>query len=69
MPCSSLLVEKKGGRATVTLNRPNKLNTLSMQLLLDLKQVVSEFRYDLETRFIIFADAGRAFTGDFDLRP
>jgi len=64
----TLLVDKKEGIALVTFNRPDKLNTLNTRLFLDLRDLMAEFRYDLETRVIIFTGAGRAFSGGFDFR-
>jgi len=64
----TLLVEKKDGIALVTFNRPDKLNTLSTRLFLDLRDLMAEFRYDLDTRVVIFTGAGRAFSAGFDLR-
>jgi enoyl-CoA hydratase len=69
MPYSTLLVEKKGGITTVTLNRPKQLNTLSTQVFFDLRQLMAELRYDLETRIVVFTGAGRAFSGGFDFHP
>lgn len=68
MAYETLLVEKRDGIALVTFNRPDKLNTLSTRLFLDLRDLMAEFRYDLETRVIIFTGAGRAFSAGFDLR-
>jgi enoyl-CoA hydratase/carnithine racemase len=68
MAYETLLVEKKDGIARVTFNRPDKLNTLNTRLFFDLKELLAEFRYDIETRVIIFTGAGRAFSAGFDLR-
>ena len=68
MNYQTLLVDKKDGIALVTFNRPGKLNTLNTRLFLELRDLVAEFRYDLETRVIIFTGAGRAFSGGFDFR-
>ena len=68
MAYQTLLVDKKDGIAIVTFNRPDKLNTLSTRMFLDLRDLMAEFRYDLETRVIIFTGAGRAFSGGFDFR-
>ena len=68
MAYETLLVEKKDGIALVTFNRPEKLNALNTRLFLDLRDLMAEFRYDLETRVIIFTGAGRAFSGGFDFR-
>jgi enoyl-CoA hydratase/carnithine racemase len=68
MAYQTLLVDRKDGVATVTFNRPDKLNTLSTRMFLDLRDLMAEFRYDLDTRVIIFTGAGRAFSGGFDFR-
>jgi len=68
MVYETLLVEKKDGVALVTFNRPDKLNTLNTRLRFDLRDLMAEFRYDLETRVIIFTGAGKAFSAGFDLR-
>jgi len=68
MAYSTLLVEKKDGIALVTFNRPEKLNTMNTRLFLDLRDLMAEFRADLETRVVIFTGAGRAFSGGFDFR-
>jgi enoyl-CoA hydratase len=68
MAFETLLVEKKDGIALVTFNRPEKLNALNTRLFLDLRDLMAEFRYDLETRVVIFTGAGRAFSGGFDFR-
>jgi len=68
MAYETLLVEKKDGIALVTFNRPEKLNALNTRLFLDLRDLMAEFRYDLETRVVIFTGSGRAFSGGFDFR-
>ena len=68
MSYSTLIVQKRGGIATVTLNRPRHLNALSTQLFLDLKQITVDLRYDQETRVVIFTGAGRAFSAGFDFK-
>jgi enoyl-CoA hydratase/carnithine racemase len=68
MAYETLMVEKRDGIALVTFNRPDKLNTLNTRLFYDLRDLLAEFRYDLETRVIIFTGAGRAFSAGFDLR-
>ena len=62
-----LLVEKARGVATLTLNRPDKLNALSMTLR---KRIVDAFRRledDPETAVVILTGAGRAFCAGLDL--
>ncbi len=62
MKYKTLLVEKSGNMATVTLNRPDILNAMNMQVMLDLRDLFAELRADQETRFVIFTGAGRAFS-------
>lgn len=67
MNYETLLVEKSEAIATVTLNRPQKLNAMSAQMLLEFGQLFNELRQDLATRFVIFTGAGRAFSAGADL--
>lgn len=62
MKYETLLVDKSGNTATVTLNRPDVMNALNMQVMLDLRDLFAELRADQETRFVIFTGAGRAFS-------
>ena len=63
----TLEVEKRGAIAIVTMNRPNKLNALSGQLINDLHACFSKMCYDFESRVIILRGAGRAFCAGADL--
>ena len=62
-----LLVEKSGVITTVTLNRPQKLNALGPQLLVEFRDVLAEIRADVNCRFVIFTGAGKAFSCGADL--
>lgn len=62
MPYKTLLVERSGNMTTVTLNRPEILNALNAQIMLELKDLFAELRGDQKTRFVIFTGAGRAFS-------
>jgi len=62
MQYETLLVEKSGNMATVTLNRPAILNAMNTQMLLELKDLLAELRGDQKTRFVIFTGAGKAFS-------
>jgi enoyl-CoA hydratase/carnithine racemase len=62
MKYETLTVKKSGELMTVTLNRPEILNALNKQSMLDLKNLLSELRADTKTRFVIFTGAGRAFS-------
>ncbi len=59
--------EKERGRARIILNRPDKLNALSLALLTELSDAVWEADNDREVHCIIVKGAGRAFSAGYDL--
>lgn len=63
-----VLVDKDNGVATVTLNRPDNLNALSMALRQKLAEAFFELRQDEAIRAIILTGSGRAFTAGLDLK-
>ena len=63
----TLVVERAPPLATVTLNRPDKLNALNDQMLQELGQLVAELRADTAVRFVIVTGEGRAFSAGVDL--
>jgi enoyl-CoA hydratase/carnithine racemase len=63
-----LLVEKQGGIATLTLNRPDRLNAISGPMLADLAEQLVECDRDSEVRVIILTGAGRGFCAGLDLQ-
>ena len=63
-----VLVNKAGGIATVTLNRPEKLNALNRDLRSNFCRVMQELRDDPEAQVVIITGAGRAFCAGLDLR-
>lgn len=68
MPFQALIYEKAEGLAWVTLNRPERLNTLNVQMRDDLHEVVSAIRDDPDVQVVIFKGAGeRAFCAGADL--
>jgi 2-(1,2-epoxy-1,2-dihydrophenyl)acetyl-CoA isomerase len=63
------LVEKKGAIALVTLNRPDTLNTLTMQMLLDFDGEWRRLSEDPEVRVVVITGTGdRGFCAGIDLR-
>ena len=62
-----LKIERDGAIATVTLNRPEKLNALSVDLLEEIGRLGDEFSEDAETRVVIFTGAGKHFSAGADL--
>lgn len=57
---------RKGRLATVTLNRPEKLNALSPELLAELREAWIRFRDDEDAWVAILTGAGRAFCAGAD---
>lgn len=62
------LVERDGPVATVTLNRPEALNALSMALEAALADAFDALGADPEIRAIVLTGAGRAFSVGVDLK-
>jgi enoyl-CoA hydratase/carnithine racemase len=58
---SIVLVDKQDGIATVTLNRPDKLNALNRELRLAFCHTMQELRRDQDVRVVIITGASRAF--------
>jgi enoyl-CoA hydratase len=63
-----ILTSTDEGVTTVTLNRPESLNALSVGLRLAIASTFIRLRDDELTRVIILTGAGRAFTAGLDLR-
>ncbi len=63
----SIVISKEHGIATVTLNRPDKLNALSGEMYHDLADAFSVLGDDDETRCVIVTGAGRAFCAGGDV--
>jgi enoyl-CoA hydratase len=63
-----VLIDKQDGIATVTLNRPDKLNALNRELRLAFCRAMQGLRRDQDLRVVIITGAGRAFCVGLDLR-
>lgn len=64
----TLLLEREGPIAWVTLNRPERLNALSMELLDELAAALAELEAG-DTRVVVLRGAGRAFSAGYDIDP
>jgi enoyl-CoA hydratase/carnithine racemase len=64
----TVLFETKGPIAYITLNRPEKLNAASDQLVEDVNDALFEFDADPALHVAIIAGAGRAFCSGADVR-
>lgn len=67
MTYQNLLFEKRNRIGYLTLNRPDKLNSLSQALMAELRTVLDEIENDPEVLVVILTGAGRAFSAGFDI--
>ena len=63
-----LLLDRADGVATLTMNRPKSLNSLSVELKEALIAALTEIREDSAVRAVVLTGAGRAFCVGQDLR-
>ena len=68
MGYETLLLEKEGPIRILTLNRPERLNAINCQLVLDLEDALGQLEADEEARCIILTGAGRAFCAGADIK-
>ena len=66
-PLNNLITETSGKILTITLNRPEKLNALTPNLLSELKMVLDKAAADDEVSVVIIKSMGRAFCVGYDL--
>jgi len=62
-----LLVAREGAVLTLTLNRPEKLNSLDITLLTSLAEAMKEAREDESVRAVVITGSGRGFSAGADL--
>ena len=63
-----LRIKKDGPIATVSIDRPNSMNALSIEVLKEFCTLQEYFREDLETRVVIFTGEGENFSAGADLK-
>ncbi len=62
-----VLLKKEDNVATVTLNRPDKMNVLDRELLEELAKTVAGIKEDNTVRTVVLTGAGQAFCAGADL--
>ncbi|HYW45542.1 MAG TPA: enoyl-CoA hydratase [Bryobacteraceae bacterium] len=67
MSFQNLCVTREGTVAAVTLNRPQRRNALSLDLILELTACLDEIGRGREVRAVILAAAGKVFCSGHDL--
>lgn len=63
-----VLIERDGPIGTLTLNRPDRLNTISGPMLMRLSEGLLELDRDRSVRVIVITGAGRGFCAGLDLQ-
>jgi enoyl-CoA hydratase len=63
----SVLHERDGAVSTLTLNRPDRLNTITPGLIGDLREALGDAQADGDVRVIRLKGAGRAFCAGYDI--
>jgi len=65
---SPVLVTRAGAVGTITLNRPDALNAITAEMLVDLAAALDELAADDGVGIVVLAGAGRAFCAGVDLK-
>jgi 2-(1,2-epoxy-1,2-dihydrophenyl)acetyl-CoA isomerase len=68
MEFEQILYEKSAGVATITLNRPERMNAFTNTMIAEWAQALEDARLDGEVRAVIVTGAGRGFCAGADLR-
>ena len=63
-----ILYEKSEGVATITLNRPERMNAFTDVMIREWAQALEDARLDRDVRAVIVTGAGRGFCAGADLR-
>jgi enoyl-CoA hydratase/carnithine racemase len=69
MDFKQIIYEKESHIATVTLNRPDKLNAYSETMVHEVLSALADARDDDEIRAVILTGAGRGFCSGGDISP
>ena len=67
MANKGIIVTKEEGVLSITLNRPEKLNALTLEMKTGITQTIKEAEQDNEIRVVVITGAGRAFCAGVDL--
>ena len=67
MTYKTLRVEKSDAITTLYLNRPSQRNSLTTELMDELRALTNELRGDESTRAVIVTGAGKAFSVGADV--
>jgi len=65
----ALLVHRRDGVATLTLNRPEARNALTPAMFLDMERILLDVAEDADVRVVVLTGTGRGFSAGADLKP
>ena len=67
MAYQTILYDQDAGIATITFNRPDKLNALNHEMLAEFRAALDQVRQDPEIRVLLLTGTGRAFIAGADV--
>ena len=67
MAFETILFEKQGAIARITLNRPERLNAITWQMMEEILDAVDDCAKEESVRVLVFSGAGRAFSSGDDI--
>lgn len=68
MDYETIKLEKENHIATLTLNRPDRANSVNQKMMLEINTALSDVAYDDDLRVLVFTGAGtKAFCGGGDI--
>ena len=65
---SSILYQVDSGVAQIILNKPDRLNALDKQTLIEINEAMNSAEANQEVRVVVISGNGRAFSSGFDLK-
>lgn len=68
MDYETVILEKNEGVATLTLNRPDRLNALNTQMAIEMMDALAKIEADKEVRVLLITGSGRAFCAGGDVK-
>ena len=68
MAYKNIIVEKKDGIANLKINRPQALNSLNKETIIEISKAVTELNNDNETKVVILTGEGKAFIAGADIK-
>ncbi len=68
MSYQTILFDQEAGVATITFNRPDKLNALNHEMLTEFRDALDRVSRDPEVRVLLLTGAGRSFIAGADIQ-